>query len=74
MELAEIKLEGDGLVVNHNYPCPVNHKQPAVFQCNTGVFYPSDVAQMEGWHLIKTESWIQRLVYKWFFKDRYPKR
>jgi hypothetical protein len=40
-----------------------------VYDCDKGVFLPSWKAQKEGWRLVKTQTWFQRLLMRLFFDD-----
>ena len=64
MKLLKIDIETDGGPwAKHNMPCPIDRKEYAVLDLESGVFLPSWKAQREGWMLIKAPGWL-----KWFLK------
>jgi len=56
IELAQIRIETDGMVTDHNFPCPVCQERPAVLNHGTGNFEPCWGCQEENWFLIKINS------------------
>ena len=64
----------DGMYADHNMACAVHHYaddlQPAVVNCQTGVFHPSWKAQGEGWQLVQATTKFQRWLLKTFFGVR----
>ena len=61
--LLKPSVEFHGPACTHNMPCAVYRDEPAVLNCNTGIFAPSWKAQKEGYMLVKPP----RLL-RWFFK------
>lgn len=55
-------IEHHGLFAFHDQACAVHHREPALFNCNTGVFEPSWKAQTEGWRLVRAQTWFHRLL------------
>lgn len=69
MDRQRIQVEYIGPAALHNMPCAVKHEdEPAVLNCNLGIFEPSWAAQREGWKLVRIESRLQRLAYRLLFK------
>ena len=68
-ELLEAKVYQVYNATVHNMPCCVYTDQKAIFQKieNTGVFVPSLKAQVNGWHLIRAKSALQKLALAMFF-------
>ena len=72
----DIKYFDYGMGFTHNMPCCVYpDNQPAVLNCNTGVFEPSWAAQNNGWRLVQFKDRpnrfalvIFRLIEKHIFK------
>ena len=60
-----------GLYAEHNMPCAIywDKGQPAVFNCNTGYFHPSRLAERKGWRLVRAESWLQRTAIRYLFPE-----
>lgn len=58
MELLKPTIEpfGPGLV-DHNMPCAVCHKEPAVMSCDTGIFKPCWDCQSLGYQLIRKKPY-----------------
>jgi len=72
MKPYEIKMETDGGPwVSHDYPCPIYHKLNSVYVMKDGTFQPSWVAQNEGYHLIKADTWFKRLIFNLIFRREY---
>ncbi len=63
--LAELQLETDGFVVDHNFRCPVCLEKPAVYHNPTGHFEPCWDCRKQNWYLIQIKSpvlrWLLRL-------------
>lgn len=55
-ELAEIHINNDGMIAEHNFPCPVCQKIHAVLNCNSGVFSPCWECQEKQWFTIQINS------------------
>lgn len=74
MNLAKIEVDdfGGSPVATHNFPCPVCHKNHAVYWLTayhrmSGTFSPCWSCQNIGWMLIKVDcKWIRKLISKWF--------
>lgn len=70
LNAVEVEFLGPGPAA-HNMPCAVFHgndgstQEPAVFNCNTGVFRPSWVARERGFMLVKVPRWLQHLLRRW---------
>jgi hypothetical protein len=58
-------VESHGPVCVHNIPCAVYQDEPAVINCNTGIFQPSWKAQEEGYMLVKAPKWLRWLISKY---------
>lgn len=52
-DLLKIDFVDHGLFIEHNYPCPVCQKRPAVWDSTNGNFQPCWGCQDEGWNLVK---------------------
>ena len=63
MELAEIKVDdfGGAPVAEHNMPCPVCRKNPAVLLLNDGTFNPCHECSEKGWVTVKMPKWLRWL-------------
>lgn len=57
-----------GFFVNHNMPCACLPDNPAVYNCNLGVFEPSRKAQSEGWRLVKNDTKFKAFAYDLIYK------
>lgn len=67
-KLAKIEINNHGLFAEHNMPCCVYvEDQPAVFNCNVGIFEPSWKAQEDGFILLRVENKTIRRLLKRFF-------
>lgn len=62
MELAKIEYEDHGIVVSHNMPCPICGQEPAVLQCNVGVFAPGWKCQGKGWRTLKLHPFARWIL------------
>lgn len=70
MKLQKIKIVTDGGPwASHDYPCPVFRDRPAVLNLSKGIFEPSWEAQDKGYHLVKVDTYLKKLLYELFFKD-----
>jgi hypothetical protein len=58
-------IEEYGPVCTHNMPCAVYGDQPAVLNCNKGIFAPSWKAQKDGYMLVKPPKWLRWLFSKY---------
>ena len=72
MELAKIKVDNNGMFAEHNMPCYIHMEtEPAVFNCNVGIFEPSWRAQEEGFVLLRVKNkTILRLLKHFFGIDK----
>jgi hypothetical protein len=59
--LAKFDFWCDGLVAQHNFPCPVCTKAPAVYHTNIGVFQPCWGCQETGWKIRFEQKWWEKL-------------
>lgn len=46
-----------GIFAEHDYCCPVYCDEPAIFNCNTGIFEPSWKAQHLGFRMVRFKKW-----------------
>lgn len=63
MPLADIKLIDHGLAADHNMPCAVCKRAPAVYWLNQSVFEPCWECQQNGWKLVRSK-W--HMIKAWF--------
>ena len=63
--VAQFDFKCDGLVAQHNFPCPVCTKAPAVYNVNEGVFQPCWGCQETGWKTEHTNPNKYRWVFDW---------
>lgn len=68
MELAKIEVNdfGGAPFAEHNMPCPVCRKQPAVIFLNMGTFHPCRKCESAGWVTVKATGWKRWLLRKMF--------
>lgn len=53
------KIHNEGLWATHDMPCAVCHKEKAIIDCQTEVFYPCEGCQKSGWKLTRKKSWLR---------------
>lgn len=53
-----------GMVMTHDYSCPVCREKSAVLDCNTGLMQPCWECQEKGYRLVKIHkhNWIKKLI------------
>lgn len=68
MKLLKLEVENHGIAADHNMPCCVfTETEPAVFNCNIGIFEPSWKAQAEGFTLLRIKNnFIRNILLKLF--------
>lgn len=66
MEIAKIILDTDGMITDHNFPCPVCKQRKAVYSCDTGKYNPCNECRRDNWFLIKLDSPLLRWLMSWF--------
>lgn len=69
MEPREPNIIVHGPVAEHDQRCAVLSGRSAVMDLSVGVYRPSWEAQGMGWHLVKAESWLQRLAIRMLFQE-----
>jgi len=67
----EINDFGGAPFCEHNYKCPVYSDKSAIRVVGHGYFTTSWEAQKEGWHVVKFDSWIEKIVFKLLFKGKW---
>ena len=69
MEILKVKIEGDSILCEHNYPCPIYPDEKAVRMIGSNYFQPSWKAQKDGYKIVKVENKLQKLLIKLFKTD-----
>jgi hypothetical protein len=69
MPLAEIKIITDGGPwANHNMPCPICLKNPAVMHLWNGTFQPCWECQGNGYLTLKLPKYLNKILRKYYVK------
>lgn len=55
-------IENHGLFADPDVACAVCHLEPAVMDCQTGVFSPCWKCQEKGWHILKLPKFVKRFI------------
>lgn len=51
--LADVRVENHLMFAEHNMPCPICLKKPAVFDCQREFFSPCWDCQKDGWRTMR---------------------
>ena len=64
MEIAKIVVDdfGGAPVAEHNMPCPICRKKPAVLYLNKGQFHPCRKCESEGWRTYKVRGLMKKFL------------
>ena len=63
-DLAEILVETDGVVTNHNFPCPICKYNRAVLNTTSGEFHPCWNCHRKNWRTVQIKSRFVRWLLK----------
>lgn len=70
MKPREPLVEVLGPLALHDQRCAVLPGESAVLYMNDGVFHPSWKAQIDGWHLVRATTRVQRFILRYMFGVR----